>query len=47
MERVDLCAMAVVFMLVMFLTVALSQRVISWFYKRKWNRILRSIDWPK
>jgi hypothetical protein len=38
---------ALVFAIVMYLTVALTDKFMKWLDRRKWNRILRTIDWPK
>jgi hypothetical protein len=38
---------SVMFAIVIFLTVVLSDKVIKWLGRRRANRILRTIAWPK
>ncbi len=47
MSNLDVIAMGFTFGLVMFITVALCDKAIRWLHRRRYNRILRSINWPE
>ncbi len=47
MDSIDVIAMGLTFGLVMFITVALCDKAGKWLSRRRANKILRIIDWPK